>query len=55
MVLAPDSPQFMPEDCSAENNTVTLSWQPHLGSVVDGYALELDDGNEGDFRVRELL
>ena len=51
LVSAPGAPRFIPEDSSAENNTVTLAWQSHPGSVVDGYTLELDDGNEGDFRV----
>ena len=48
---APSSPQFLADDCSAENNTVTVCWQPQAGSAVEGYVLELDDGNEGDFRV----
>ena len=48
---APGLPQIVPDECSAENNTVTIAWQIHPGSVVDGYSLELDDGNEGDFRV----
>ena len=32
-------------------NSVTIAWQPYVGSVVDAYTLELDDGNSGDFRV----
>ena len=51
----PGSPQFLPDECSAENNTVTIAWQPHVGSVQDGYTLELDDGHEGDFRVSETI
>ena len=49
--IVPGAPQFIPDECSAENNTVTIAWQPHVGSVQDGYTLELDDGHEGDFRV----
>lgn len=48
---APGQPIIIPEECSAENNSVTIAWQPHLGSVVEAYTLELDDGNGGDFRV----
>lgn len=48
---APSAPQFLPDECSAENNTVTIAWQPHVASVQDGYTLELDDGHDGDFRV----
>ncbi|XP_064621343.1 E3 ubiquitin-protein ligase TRIM9-like isoform X2 [Lineus longissimus] len=49
-LVAPDAPLIIPEDCTAENNSVTIAWQPHLGSIVDVYTLELDDGNEGAFR-----
>jgi tripartite motif-containing protein 9/67 len=52
VVTAPGQPTILPEDCSAENNSVTIAWQPYPGSVVDAYTLELDDGNGGDFRVR---
>lgn len=55
MFSAPGVPQIVPDECSAENNTVTIAWQPHTGSVVDGYGLELDDGNEGDFRVSYVV
>ncbi|XP_052272282.1 E3 ubiquitin-protein ligase TRIM9-like isoform X3 [Dreissena polymorpha] len=48
---APGQPAILPEECSAENNSVTIAWQPYPGSVVDAYTLELDDGNGGDFRV----
>lgn len=43
---------MLPEDCSAENNSVTVAWRPPPHSHVEGYVLELDDGNGGDFRVR---
>lgn len=46
----PGAPQLIPEDSTAENNCVTVAWQPHAGSFVQGYVLELDDGNAGPFR-----
>jgi hypothetical protein len=48
---APTAPTIIPEECSAENNSVTVAWQPPAQSHVEGYVLELDDGNGGDFRV----
>lgn len=52
---APKAPSIIPEECSAENNSVTLAWQPPRTSYVEGYVLELDDGNGGDFRVSNLV
>ncbi|XP_042144092.1 E3 ubiquitin-protein ligase TRIM9 [Ixodes scapularis] len=46
----PGAPQLIPEDSTAENNCVTVAWQPRVGSFVQGYVLELDDGNAGPFR-----
>ncbi|XP_018571423.1 E3 ubiquitin-protein ligase TRIM9 [Anoplophora glabripennis] len=46
----PAAPTIIPEECSAENNSVTVAWQPPPHSHVEGYVLELDDGNGGDFR-----
>lgn len=42
---------MIPEDCSAENNSVTVAWQVPNHSFVEGYVLELDDGSGGEFRV----
>ncbi|XP_014251351.1 E3 ubiquitin-protein ligase TRIM9 isoform X1 [Cimex lectularius] len=47
---APNAPVVIPEECSAENNSVTVAWQPPPTSYVEGYVLELDDGNGGEFR-----
>ena len=45
---------MIPEDCSAENNSVTVAWQAPSHSFVEGYVLELDDGSGGEFRVSYL-
>ncbi|XP_052850743.1 E3 ubiquitin-protein ligase TRIM9 isoform X1 [Drosophila gunungcola] len=47
---APMTPTILPSDCSAENNSVTVAWQPPNHSFVEGYVLELDDGSGGEFR-----
>ncbi|KAM9355438.1 E3 ubiquitin-protein ligase TRIM9 isoform 4-T4 [Pholidichthys leucotaenia] len=48
----PAAPMLQLEECCTQNNSATLSWkQPPLSTiVVDGYILELDDGNGGPFR-----
>ncbi|XP_035773270.1 E3 ubiquitin-protein ligase TRIM9-like isoform X1 [Anopheles albimanus] len=46
----PLAPIIIPEDCSAENNSVTVAWQAPGHSFVQGYVLELDDGSGGEFR-----
>lgn len=51
MSIVPLAPQMIPEDCSAENNSVTVAWQAPNHSFVQGYVLELDDGSGGEFRV----
>lgn len=49
----PAAPQIIPDECSAENNSVTVAWQaPNSShSFVQGYVLELDDGSGGEFTV----
>ncbi|XP_037881985.1 E3 ubiquitin-protein ligase TRIM9 [Glossina fuscipes] len=47
---SPLPPAIIPEDCSAENNSVTVAWQAPSHSFVEGYVLELDDGSGGEFR-----
>uniref|UniRef100_A0AAY4A054 E3 ubiquitin-protein ligase TRIM9 n=1 Tax=Denticeps clupeoides TaxID=299321 RepID=A0AAY4A054_9TELE len=48
----PAAPILQLEECCTQNNSATLSWkQPPLSTIaVDGYILELDDGNGGVFR-----
>ncbi|KAH0620226.1 hypothetical protein JD844_020284 [Phrynosoma platyrhinos] len=52
----PAAPILQLEESCTHNNSVTLSWkQPPLSTVqVEGYILELDDGNGGQFRVMRL-
>lgn len=49
----PAAPMLQLEECCTQNNSATLSWkQPPLSTItVEGYILELDDGNGGPFRV----
>ncbi|XP_043930245.1 E3 ubiquitin-protein ligase TRIM9 isoform X3 [Protopterus annectens] len=48
----PATPMLQLEECCTRNNSATLSWkQPPLSAVqAEGYILELDDGNGGQFR-----
>ena len=50
----PPVPLLQLEKCCTRNNSVTLAWRtpPFTHSPVDGYILELDDGDGGQFRVR---
>ncbi|XP_063296444.1 E3 ubiquitin-protein ligase TRIM9 isoform X9 [Pelobates fuscus] len=50
--LVPAPPILQMEECCTHNNSATLSWkQPPLSVVqAEGYILELDDGNGGQFR-----
>lgn len=56
-VAVPSGPLLQLEKCCTRNNSVTLAWRmpPFTHSPVDGYILELDDGNGGQFRVRLQL
>ncbi|XP_055836514.1 E3 ubiquitin-protein ligase TRIM9 isoform X1 [Episyrphus balteatus] len=47
---SPLTPTVIPENCSAENNSVTVAWQAPIHCSVEGYVLELDDGSGGEFR-----
>lgn len=49
---APGPASIIPEECCAENNSVTVAWSPPTTSFVEGYVLEIDDGAGGAFRVR---
>lgn len=55
--LVPAAPMLQLEECCTQNNSATLSWkQPPLSTItVEGYILELDDGNGGPFRVGFLV
>ncbi|XP_068110869.1 E3 ubiquitin-protein ligase TRIM9 isoform X4 [Hyperolius riggenbachi] len=48
----PAPPMLQMEECCTQNNSATLSWkQPPVSMVqAEGYILELDDGNGGQFR-----
>nr|XP_033791411.1 tripartite motif-containing protein 67 [Geotrypetes seraphini] len=48
----PPIPLLQLEKCCTRNNSVTLAWRmpPFSHNPVDGYILELDDGNGGQFR-----
>lgn len=49
----PPAPLLQLEKCCTRNNSVTLAWRtpPFTHSPADGYILELDDGDGGQFRV----
>jgi hypothetical protein len=50
-ILVPGQCQIVADECSAENNTVTVAWRAPCGSYVDGYILEMDDGAGGTYKV----
>ncbi|XP_076039287.1 E3 ubiquitin-protein ligase TRIM9-like isoform X2 [Oratosquilla oratoria] len=41
----PGPPEFLPEECLGQNNSVTATWTPHPTSRVNTYVLEIDDGD----------
>ncbi|KAL3097065.1 hypothetical protein niasHS_002781 [Heterodera schachtii] len=54
---APSAPQFVADECSAENNSITLSWHCPLlnGVTVEGFVLELYSAeSEGAAAFREV-
>lgn len=55
-VAVPPVPLLQLEKCCTRNNSATLAWRtpPFTHSPADGYILELDDGDGGQFRVSWL-
>ena len=53
-LTVPPVPLLQLEKCCTRNNSVTLAWRmpPLSHNPVEGYILELDDGDGGQFRVR---
>ncbi|NXJ59479.1 TRI67 protein, partial [Rostratula benghalensis] len=51
-VTVPPVPLLQLEKCCTRNNSVTLAWRmpPLTHNPVEGYILELDDGDGGQFR-----
>lgn len=49
----PAAPLLQLEKCCTRNNSATLAWRVTVppGSPIEGYILELDDGNGGQYRV----
>lgn len=49
----PPAPLLQLEKCCMRNNSATLAWRITTVQVlpVEGYVLELDDGNSGPYRV----
>lgn len=49
----PGAPLLQLEKCSTGNNSATLAWRVVAapGNPIEGYILELDDGNGGQYRV----
>lgn len=55
IVIEPSILTIIHEECSAVNNSVTVTWKALNPASDDGYVLELDDGSGGDFRVINFL
>ncbi|XP_076318701.1 E3 ubiquitin-protein ligase TRIM9-like isoform X2 [Tachypleus tridentatus] len=47
---APGPPVLIPEECTTENNTITVAWQPHLCSFVEFYQLEIAEADKIEFK-----
>ncbi|XP_028858104.1 E3 ubiquitin-protein ligase TRIM9 isoform X2 [Denticeps clupeoides] len=52
ILTVPPAPLLQLEKCCTRNNSVTLAWRITTAPVlpVEGYVLELDDGNGGQYR-----
>ncbi|CAL8316812.1 unnamed protein product [Boreogadus saida] len=52
----PAAPLLQLEKCCTRNNSATLAWRvtAPAGSPIEGYVLELDDGNGGQYREWDL-
>ncbi|XP_010880855.1 E3 ubiquitin-protein ligase TRIM9 isoform X1 [Esox lucius] len=50
--MVPPAPLLQLEKCCTRNNSATLAWRVTgpPGSPIEGYILELDDGNGGQYR-----
>lgn len=50
----PPAPLLQLEKCCTRNNSATLAWRVSVSpsNPIEGYVLELDDGNGGQYRVR---
>ncbi|XP_039605882.1 E3 ubiquitin-protein ligase TRIM9 [Polypterus senegalus] len=46
----PPAPVLQLEECCTRNNSATLAWKIPAFSQSDGFILELDDGNGGQYR-----
>lgn len=49
----PAAPLLQLEKCCTRNNSATLAWRVAAppSNPIEGYILELDDGNGGQYRV----
>uniref|UniRef100_A0A2P2I4H5 E3 ubiquitin-protein ligase TRIM9-like n=2 Tax=Hirondellea gigas TaxID=1518452 RepID=A0A2P2I4H5_9CRUS len=46
----PGVPAFVPSECSSVNNAVTIAWCPQPPLHHTAFSLQIDDGNQGDFK-----
>lgn len=55
--LVPPAPLLQLEKCGSGNNSATLAWRVAgpQAAPIEGYILELDDGNGGQYRVGDTL
>lgn len=52
----PPAPLLQLEKCCTRNNSATLAWRVAMPTInpIEGYILELDDGNGGQYRVSTI-